>query len=422
MKHLTLFVLASFLVLVPPCTCGAQWPQFRGPDGQGHSDDKRVPLKWSETDSIAWKSAVPGSGWSSPVIASGQIWMTSAHDNGTSLHAVCLDQASGRLLHDVEVLTTDNVGPKHAQNGYASPTPVLDGKRAYVHFGPRGTVCLDLKGEILWKNTDLPFDLPQGAASSPILHKEKLILVCDGTDFQFVAALDKMTGKVIWKTPRKHLERVKDRGFFKMAYATPLVVKTDGVTQVIASGSEHVAAYDIETGEEIWWHQYVGFSLVGRPSHGNGLFYVVGSISQDHHCIYAIKPGARGEIKDEDLAWKNPDGIGHVPSPLLFGNEIYVVDDEGTAQCLDAITGEAIWKQRLGGRFRCSPLQVGDHIYFVNENGTATVVRAGREFKVETTNQLDGLFLASPAVADGALFLRSDTHLYRIEDGAGKGK
>ena len=422
MNQRVLLILAAALVLAWPANSRGQWPQFRGPDGQGHSDDKRVPLKWSETDSVAWKSAVPGSGWSSPVIASGQIWMTSAHDDGRSLHAVCLDQKTGELLFDVEVLTTDNVGPKHTQNGFASPTPVLDGKRAYVHFGPRGTVCLNLKGEILWKNTDLPFELPQGAASSPILHKEKLILVCDGTDLQFVAALDKMTGTVIWKAARKHLDRVKDRGFYKMAYATPLVVTTGGVTQVIASGSEHVAAYDIKTGEEIWWHQYIGFSLVGRPSHGNGLFYVVGSVAQDHHCIYAIKPGGKGQIKDEDLAWKNPDGIGHVPSPLLFGKEIYVVDDEGTAQCLDATTGEVIWKQRLGGRFRCSPLQVGDHIHFLNEVGTATVVRAGREFKVESTNQLDGIFLASPAVADGALFLRSDTHLYRIQEDAGGGQ
>lgn len=416
MKHVTVCLLLTSLLFWSPADCWSQWPQFRGPDGQGHSNDERVPLKWSETESIAWKSNVPGTGWSSPVIASGQIWLTSAHDAGKSLHAVCLDQKSGKLLFDVEVLTTDDVGPKHVQNGYASPTPVLDGTRAYVHFGPRGTVCLDRQGQILWKNTELPFTLPQGAASSPILHKNKLILVCDGTDAQFVTALDKMTGKILWKTPRQHLERVKDRGFFKMAYATPLIVEVGGVSQLISSGSEHVAAYDLETGKEIWWHQYLGFSLVGRPSHGNGLFYVVGSVAQDHHCIYAIKPGARGEVKEEDLAWKNPDGIGHVPSPLLVGKEIYVVDDEGTAQCLDAITGKPLWKKRLGGRFRCSPLQIGNHVYFLNQDGKATIIETGREFKIKATNQLEGMFLASPAVADGALFLRSATHLYRIED------
>lgn len=420
MKHFTLCLLATLLLPGLPAICQAQWPQFLGPDGQSHSDASGIPLHWSESESVAWKTAIPGQGWSSPVIASGQIWMTSAQDDGKSLHALCLDQKSGRLLFDVEVLTTDNVGPKHTQNGYASPTPVLDGKHAYVHFGPRGTACLDLKGKILWKNTELPFELPQGAASSPILHEDKLILVCDGTDVQFIAALDKMTGKVIWKTTRKHLERVKDRGFFKMAYATPLIVEANGVTQLISSGSEHVAAYDIETGEEIWWHPYIGFSIVGRPSHGNGLFYIVGSVAQDHHCIYAIKPGAKGEVKEENLAWKNPDGIGHVPSPLLYGREIYVVDDEGTAQCLDAMTGKVTWKERLGGRFRCSPLQIRNHIYFVNQDGKTTILEAGREFKVLGTNQLEGTFLASPAVADRSLFLRSDTHLYRIEKSDGK--
>ena len=392
----------------------AQWPQFRGPDGQGHSNDKGVPLTWSESESIAWKTGISGEGWSSPVISGGQIWLTSSHEDGRSLHAVCLDQETGKLLCDVEVLTTDEIGPKHVQNGYASPTPVLEKERAYVHFGPRGTVCLDKTGKVLWKNTELPFELPQGAASSPVIHKNKLFLVCDGTDAQFVAALDKLTGEIIWKTPRQHLERVAEKGFFKMAYSTPLVVEVGGMTQLISSGSEHVAAYDLETGEEIWWHQYVGFSLVGRPSYGNGLFYIVGSVAQDHHCIYAIKPGAKGEIKDEDLVWKNPNGIGHVPSPLLYGKEIYVVDDEGTAQCLDAITGKLLWRERLGGRFRCSPIQVGEHIYFVNQDGKATIIEAGREFKVAATNQLEGMFLASPAVANGALFLRSDKHLYCI--------
>ena len=394
----------------------AQWPQFRGPDGQGHSNDFGVPTKWSESESLAWKTPISGAGWSSPVIAAGQIWMTTSQQEGKSLHAICLDQKTGTLLFDVKVLATDNVGPKHVQNGYASPTPVLDGKRVYVHFGPRGTACLNLRGEVLWTNTDLPFALPQGAASSPVLHDDKLILVCDGTDAQFVVALDKMTGKVVWKTSRKHLERVEDRGFHKMAYATPLVVEFDGRTQVISSGAEHVAAYDIETGEEIWWHQYMGFSLVGRPSYGNGLFYVVGSVVLDHHCIYAIKPGATGEVQEMDLAWKQPKGIGHVPSPLLHDKEIYVVDDAGTAQCLDAMTGKPVWKQRLGGRFRCSPLQIGKHVLFVNQDGKATLIETGREYKVAHINQLEGIFLASPAVADGALFLRSDTHLYCIAD------
>ena len=323
-------------------------------------------------------------------------------------------------MHNVEVLKPDAAGPKHVQNGYASPTPVLDGKYIFAHFGARGTVCLGTDGKILWKNTSLPFIAPQGAASSPVLYKDKLILCCDGTDKQFLAALDKRDGKILWRQSRQHLERVGDKGFFKMAYSTPLVHEVDGVAQLVATSAEHVAAYDTETGGELWWMPYEGFSLVGRPSFGNGMFYVVGSITLDHHAIYAIRPGGPGKITDQQLVWQNSTGIPHVPSPLLVGKELYVVNDEGTAMCLDALTGEVVWKQRLGGNFRASPTQVRDRIYFCSQEGKTTVVQAGRTFKVLATNQLDGSFLASPAVAGRALFFRSDTHLYRIEDAEGK--
>jgi len=182
------------LFLLATARLEADWPQFRGPDGQGHSDQKGVPIHWAEGKNVTWKSAVPGKGWSSPVIAGNQVWMTSAEAGGKSLHAVCIDKTSGALLHDVEVLTTEDAGPRHRLNGYASPTPVLDGERVYVHFGPRGTACLDTDGGILWKNTGFDYNVIQGAASSPILHRDLLILTCDGIDNQFIAALDKRTG------------------------------------------------------------------------------------------------------------------------------------------------------------------------------------------------------------------------------------
>jgi len=419
MRTFTRFALTCLLVSFLHSVCSAQWPQFRGPDGQGHSDAEGIPLEWSESKSVVWKTAIPGTGWSSPVIAGNQIWMTSSDDEGKSLHAICVDQAGGHVLHDIEVLTPNEPGPKHVQNGYASPTPVIDGEHIFVHFGARGTVCLDTGGNIVWKNESLPFTAPQGAGSSPILHGDKLILCCDGTDKQFLAALDKRTGNVLWEQPRQHLERVSDNGFFKMAYSTPLVQEIDGVEQLVATSAEHVAAYDVQTGKELWWMPYEGFSLVGRPSFGNGLFYVVGSIKLDNHAVYAIRPGGKGKIADDQLVWQVSDNIPHVPSPLLVGTELYVVHDKGVAMCLDALSGEVVWKKRLGGNFRASPLQVRDRIYFCNQEGTTTIVEAGREFKVLATNQLDGNFLASPAIAARALFLRSETHLYRIEDDGG---
>ena len=407
----------GLVILAMPVTIPASdWPQFRGPDGQGHSDARGVPLQWSETRSVKWKTALPGQGWSSPVVWENQIWMTSADASGKSLHALCVDRNTGQLLHDVAVLTPGAAGPRHALNGFASPTPVLDGKHVYVHFGARGTVCLDTAGKIVWKNTSLPFTAPQGAASSPILHGNLLILVCDGTDKQFVVALEKRTGKVVWKQARQHLERALARNpFFQMAYSTPLVQAIDGKHQLVATCADHVAGYDVATGKELWWLPYEGCSLVGRPSYGNGLFYVVGSIKLDHHAVYAIKPG-QGQLKPEQLAWQNSEGIPHVPSPLLIGKELYVVKDNGTATCLDALTGKVVWKKRLGGNYRSSPIAVRERIYFCSQEGKTTVVATGRKYKVLATNQLGGKFFASPAVAGRALFLRSDSHLYRIED------
>ena len=404
-----LFFLISTTQLV------ADWPQFRGPDGQGHSKEKGVPIQWAEDRNITWKSAVPGQGWSSPVIASNQVWMTAAEAEGKSLHAVCIDKTSGALLCNIEVLTPKDSGPRHRLNGYASPTPVLDGERVYVHFGPRGTVCLDTAGGILWKNTEFDYNVIQGAASSPILHRDLLILTCDGIDHQFIVALDKRTGKIRWKQPRAHLEAAaKKRSIAKMAYSTPLVQPVDGTPQLVCSGADHVAAYDLKTGAELWWMPYDGFSIVGRPSYGNGLFYVVGSIRQDHFCVYAVRPG-KGRLSDDQIVWENSKGIPHVPSPLLVGKQLFVVHDGGVASCLDALTGNEHWRERLGGNHDASPVEISGRIYFCNREGKTTVVSASDQFEVLALNQLDGIFKASPAVSDGALFLRSDTHLYRIE-------
>lgn len=419
-------LLCCSLVFLSTGHLSADWPQFRGPDGQGHSDQEGVPIHWSETKHVAWKTAVPGEGFSSPVIARNQVWMTSAEAGGKSLHAICIDQTNGQLLHDVEVLRPDDPGPRHKTNGYASPTPVLDGKHIYVHFGPRGTVCLDTSGNIVWRNTELRYNAFQGAASSPILYEDLLILTCDGTDYQFIAALDKRTGKTKWRQPRAHLEAAakSDAGkppgsrISKMSYSTPLVQTVDGGPQLVSTGAFHVAAYDVKTGREIWWMPYVGYSLVCRPSYGNGLFYIVGSVAQDHFCVYAMRPD-KGRVRDDQIVWQRSRGIAHVPSPLLVGQELFVIDNGGVATCVDALTGIEHWRERLGGAHDASPIEVRGRIYFCNREGKTTVLSAGTEFSVLATNQLHGVFRASPAVADGALFLRSDTHLYRIDGSTG---
>ncbi len=416
-----LLVLGWVFALTGMVRGAGEWPQFRGPDGQGHSDELGVPIDWSETKNIIWKVAILGAGNSSPVVSGNQIWMTSAEVGGKSLWAICVDSTSGKILHKVEVLRPREPGPTHRMNGYASPTPVLDGDRVYVNFGPQGTVCLDTAGRIIWKNTGLKYNVVHGGGSSPVLQGDRVILTCDGIDRPFTAALDKRTGKLRWRQPRSHLGRAvaknatmpPSRKTEKMAYSTPLVQAVDGVPQLVSSGAYHAAAYDPQTGREIWWLPYTGYSIVGRPSYGNELFYVVGSVRQDVFCVYAVKPG-RGRLKAEQIVWQNSRGIGHIPSPILVGKELFVVNDGGVAACLDALTGKELWRERLGGNYNASPVEIRGRLYFCSREGKTTVLAAGRRFEIRATNQLDGTFKASPAVADGSLFLRSDKHLYRI--------
>jgi outer membrane protein assembly factor BamB len=377
------------------------WPEFRGPTGQGHSRERGLPLTWSETENVRWKAPIPGKGWSSPAVQGDRIWLTTAVEGGRSLRAICLDRKTGQVLRDVEVFRLENPGPVHEKNSHASPTPILEGDYIYLHFGSHGTACLRSSGEIVWKTQELKYYHRHGPGGSPVLFGDLLILSCDGYDIQYVVALDKRTGQIRWKSPRKGYQ----------AYTTPLTVQVDGKDQVVSPGAHRAVSYDPRTGKEIWWVRYGnGYSNVPRPVYGHGLVFICSGFDQP--VLLAVRPDGQGDVTDTHVAWNLKRGVPLTPSPLLVGEELYVVSDNGIASCLDAKTGKQHWQERLGGSYSASPVYADGRIYFLNEDGESVVIEPGREFKKLATNRVDGYTLASMAVSGGAIFIRSASHLY----------
>ena len=397
-------ILSLLFVLMTGVALGGDSPQFRGPGGEGHSSEKNLPLKWSETENVRWKAEIEGLGWSTPSIVGSQVWITTATDEGKSLRAICLDKYSGTVVYDVEVFHRDEPGKIHSKNSYASPSVLIDGDHVYVHFGKLGTACLDHNAKVIW-TTEFNYNHRHGPAGSPIVVGELLILACDGGDTQYVTALDKLTGKEVWKTSREGA----------MAYSTPLLIEVDGQPQVVSTGGEWAMGYEPQTGKELWRFRYPkGYSNVPRPVHGQGLVFLCSGY--DDPGLYAVKPNGSGDVTESHLAWKLNRGAPLNPSPLLIGEELYVVSDDGIASCLNAKTGEQHWKKRLGGNFSASPLHAEGRIYLLDEQGKTFVITPTKEeYRELAVNELPGRTLASIAAADGALFLRTDKAVYRLQ-------
>jgi len=401
MKTLALVLLLLLLCLT---TTAQDWPEFRGPSGQGISDEHGLPLVWSETNHVKWKTPIPGRGWSSPAVLGDRIWLTTATDDGKSLRAICVDRNTGGITQNVEVFRIKSLGPMSPKNSLASPTPVLEGDRVYLHFGAHGTACISQTGEVIWK-TRLDYDNGQhGPGGSPVIYDNLLIVSCDGNDIQYVVALDKTTGKVKWKKTRQGYQ----------AYTTPLVVKLAEGDQVISPGAFRAISYEPRTGKELWQVRYgEGFSNVPRPVYGNGLVYICTGFQEP--TLLAVKVDGHGDVTNKKMiAWSLKRGAPLTPSPLLVGEELYVITDNGIATCLDAGTGREYWKARVGGNHSASPIYADGRIYFLSEEGESVVIAPGKELKVLAKNELNGETLASMGVSGGSIFVRSLTHLYRL--------
>jgi outer membrane protein assembly factor BamB len=396
-------IVTALLLLLGGPAQAEEWPQFRGPTGQGHSSEQGLPVEWSESRNVLWKVPVPGSGWSSPVVAGGRIWLTTAV--GDSLRALAVDEASGGMIVDVEVFRVPPSSAINPKNSRATPTPIVDGDRVYVHFGADGTAALSASGEILW-TTRLAYDSQHGSGGSPVLYRDLLIIVCDGNGgAAYVVALDTATGRIRWKTDRR---RPADQ-----AYATPLVIRVGDRDLLVAPGAHRAAAYDPLTGEEVWRVGYPnGFSNVPRPVYGDGRVFIATGFNTPS--IMAVRADGRGDVTRTHVAWTSTRGAPLTPSPLLVGTELYFVSDTGVLSCLDAASGAYLWQARIGGNYSASPVFADGRIYFLNEEGIATVIAPGRTFERLASNTLDGSTLASMAVSNGSLVIRSDRHLYRI--------
>ena len=393
-----------------------QWSQFRGPEGNGHVKSKSLPMEWSETKNISWKTAIHDRGWSSPVIWNNQIWMTTATKDGKKLFAICVDKMTGKILHDLHVFDVSSPQAITIDNTYASPTPVIEEGRVYVHFGTYGTACINTSdGNIIWARRDLKCDHEKGAgpASSPFLFNDYLIFNVDGRDVQYVIALDKRSGKTVWKTNRS-IDFSNVQVNQRKAYGTPLVIPRGKEMQMVSIGAKGVFSYDPRNGKELWKALHRGWSIAPRPVYSEGLVFTL--IDRDRPELWAIRSDGNGDVTDSHIAWKSSKRMPPRSSPLIVGELLFVVDRNGYISCLESKTGKVYWQERMKGSFSASPIHTNGLVYFFNEDTVCTIIKPERKLKVVATNKLaNEQLMATPAIDGNSIYIRTAKNLYKIK-------
>jgi outer membrane protein assembly factor BamB len=390
------------------------WPQFRGGERDGKADiDAQLPTQWSESENIRWKLPLELRGWSSPAVWGDTAVLTEATPDGREMFAIAVDLTKGEINWRKRIFENQEVEEAHIMNSYASPSPVTDGTRAWVHFGSYGTACLRVdSGEVIWERRDLPCSHHRGPGSSPLLDDQgRLFIHYDGFDLQYIVALSAETGETIWRRDRD-IEYGTDNGDQMKAYSTPIIIDVDGERQLISSTSKAVIAYGPDTGEEIWRVLYDEFSATAQPLFDGETVYISTGFGKSQ--LIAIDPSGKGDITDSHIIWDAPKGIGSKPTPLLQDGLIYNVHDAGVASCMDAETGETLWTQRFGGLFSASPLGANGLVYWFDHDGACYVTRQGREFELVAENHLDDGCMASPVPLTDSLLVRTRSALYRI--------
>jgi len=403
----------------------AFWNQFRGPN-EGLAPQAKLPLEFTDTKNVQWRTPIHGLGWSSPVIWKQQVWVTTAREDGSELFAVCVDLETGKILHDIKVF--DVAHPQNEWpnlNTHATPTPIIEEGHIYVHFGTYGTACLDTQtGKKIWERRDLNCDHRVRPASSPVMDGNLLFLTYDGVDHQFVAALEKATGKTRWLTKRTYKsgqEPPKSKpNDNRKSYATPTIIEHKGRKQLISPAAEATYSYDPSTGKELWFIRHgrgFGYNVTCRPIYRHGLVFTNSGISKN---LFAIDPSGSGDVTDTHIRWTTRRGVPNIPAPLVVGDNLYMISDSGgMVSCLDAKTGKQLFQERLGGiqNHWVSPVCADGKIYFFSRDGIFSVIEASTELKVLSKNESDTVFVSMPAIAGDSMLIRSNTHLYRLAKG-----
>jgi outer membrane protein assembly factor BamB len=398
---------------------GEDWPRFRGPTGQGMSSEQSVPLEWSPTKNLAWKTAIPGQGWSSPIVWGDRVFVTTATDDGRSCHVICLNAIDGQILWDRELFKQE-IRRKEGKNSYATPTPVTDGKFVYAFFGSGTAVCVDFDGNVIWVNPEYPFYSQHGLGASPILYKDLLIMPFDGSspgedklvgwkkpwDQAFVLALDVSSGRERWKARR---------GLSRIAHVTPMIARVGDRDQLLSGAGNVVQGFDPDTGERIWSVYSQGEGVTPSLVVGGGM--VFSSSGYEAETIRAIRldPAARGDVTKTHIAWEQKRAVPTRPSFLYHDGLLYSVKENGIALCMDATDGKVVWQERLEGDYSASPVFAAGRLYFLSENGDTTVIAPGRAFKQLAVNPLEGTCQASLAISNGRIYIRSDKHLFCVK-------
>ncbi|MFO0915874.1 MAG: PQQ-binding-like beta-propeller repeat protein [Pirellulales bacterium] len=393
------------------------WPQFRGRNGQGRSTELNLPLKWTATENIAWRTPVPGESWSSPIVWQDRVFLTTATEEGKSCRVLAIDRKSGSVLWDREVFQQD-LKRKEDRNSYATPTPATDGERIYACFGDGSFAAVDWDGNVVWTNRDYPFYGQHGLGTSPILHDGLLIMARDGSsdgddkklgwqtpwDQSYVLALDAKTGQERWKGRR---------GLSRISHGVPCIWEHTGQAQVVSEAGDVVQGFDIRTGERLWSSEVAGEGKVPSTVLGPGMVFTAGGWG-GKETIKAFKLGVKGDSGESNLVWEQKKGMPKVPSMVYVPPYLFAVTDGGVATCLRAETGELVWQERLGGNFSASPVAADGRVYFVADNGDTTVVEAGPKFQVLAKNPLDEKVQASPAISHGQILIRTEKQLICI--------